>query len=476
MPRHILSAVVLLPVLIASVPAVTAGQDAPLRMVARDAEIRKILAERVDTLTGGEQSVGIVVGVIGPQGRRVIAYGYSGKRDARAVDGDTCFEIGSATKIFTALLLAEMVGRGEVALADPAGKYLPGVKLPERSGRAITLIDLVMHTSGLPLMPDESAKGEGAARFYEFLAHYQLPRDSGTAWDYSNVGYWLLSQALSARAGADFETLLRDRVVAPLGLTRTAFTAPPGSQANCAVGHDVALQPAPSVFDVPVYKDLPAAGGLLSTANDLLQFLTATMDYERSPLTSAIALQRRTRRQLSPGRSQALGWMVSGEGDDQLFVHDGGTWGYASSIAFDPATGEGVVVLSSHVASVADLARHLLRPATPLVPPGKRRKEITVDAAGLDSYAGRYEARGEGIFVVLRERDFLTLELPADWGIPRMRLRPEALRDFFVAELPLRVTFETAEDGRVTGMLVYPPRGQKPVATKRINAERSPQP
>src|SRR5207247_7912726 len=114
-------------------------------------EILKILAQRIDQ---SRQSVGIVVGVIEPQGRRIISYGALAKGEKRPLNGDTVFEIGSITKVFTSLLLSDMVQRGEVALTDPIAKYLPaGVKMPERGGRAITLQDLSTHTSGLPRLP-----------------------------------------------------------------------------------------------------------------------------------------------------------------------------------------------------------------------------------------------------------------------------------------------------------------------------------
>jgi CubicO group peptidase (beta-lactamase class C family) len=116
-----------------------------------DAEIRQILADRVDKY---RQSVGIVVGVIDPQGRRVIAHGRLAADDPRPLDGDTVFEIGSITKVFTSLLLSDMVEHHEVALTDAAAKYLPAaVHLPERGGERITLQDLAAHTSGLPRVP-----------------------------------------------------------------------------------------------------------------------------------------------------------------------------------------------------------------------------------------------------------------------------------------------------------------------------------
>src|ERR1700730_820205 len=84
--------------------------------VPSDAEIRKILVERIDAQ---RQSVGLVVGVIEPTGRRVVAYGSLARGDSRPLNGDTIFEIGSITKVFTSLLLADAVERHEAALTDP---------------------------------------------------------------------------------------------------------------------------------------------------------------------------------------------------------------------------------------------------------------------------------------------------------------------------------------------------------------------
>jgi CubicO group peptidase (beta-lactamase class C family) len=122
----------------------------PLPVLSTD-EIREMLVKRIDQQ---KQAAGIVVGVIEPNGRRVVVYGNLAKGDPRPVDGDTIFEIGSISKVFTSLLLADMVKRKEVTLDDPAAKYLPEhVRMPERSGRAITLLDLSTHSSGLPRVP-----------------------------------------------------------------------------------------------------------------------------------------------------------------------------------------------------------------------------------------------------------------------------------------------------------------------------------
>src|SRR5260370_34635098 len=127
-----------------------------------DTDIRRMLVERVDTLAGQEDGVGIIVGLVGPQGRRGISYGHLNQADPRSLDGNTCFEIGSVTKTFTALLLADMVRKGEVALADPVAKYLPAdAKAPGRNGRPIRRLDLPDHSSGLPFMPHAPPASQG---------------------------------------------------------------------------------------------------------------------------------------------------------------------------------------------------------------------------------------------------------------------------------------------------------------------------
>ncbi len=116
-----------------------------------DEDIRKLLVQRIDDY---HQSVGIVAGVIDANGRRIVSYGALAKGDTRPLNGDTVFEIGSITKVFTSLILADMVRKGEVALTDPVAKYLPDtVKVPTRNDRPITLQDLATHTSGLPSLP-----------------------------------------------------------------------------------------------------------------------------------------------------------------------------------------------------------------------------------------------------------------------------------------------------------------------------------
>jgi CubicO group peptidase (beta-lactamase class C family) len=198
-----------------------------------DAEIRAVLIDRIDRL---HQNVGIAVGIVDANGRRFVSHGNFSVKDSRPVGNDTVFEIGSTTKVFTSTILADMVQRGEVSLDDPVAKYLPAdVKIPQRGGKQITLIDLATHTSGLPRMPANFApKDPGnpyadytVANLFQFLSSYELTRDIGSKFEYSNMGVGLLGQALSRRAGMDYEALVRARVTGPLKMENTAIALSP---------------------------------------------------------------------------------------------------------------------------------------------------------------------------------------------------------------------------------------------------------
>jgi len=236
-------------VYIALAASIVGRLDAQSPALPSDTEVRQILVDRIDR---DHQSVGIVVGLVGSTGRRVIAYGAVDKGGTRPLNGDTIFEIGSVTKVFTSLLLANMAARNEVALSDPIAKYLPSqVKVPERGGRSITLQDLSTHTSGLPRLPTNFSPKDpsnpyadySVDQLYQFLSSVQLTHDIGSQYEYSNLGGGLLGHLLARRAGMDYEALVRSRITGPLGMTSTSIMLVPEMKARLAAGHDQMLQP-----------------------------------------------------------------------------------------------------------------------------------------------------------------------------------------------------------------------------------------
>ena len=434
------------------------AQSPPNSPVPPDSEIRKILVERIDTL---HQGVGIVVGVIEPQGRRVVAYGSLNQGDPRPLNGDTIFEIGSVTKVFTSLLLSDMVQRDEVALSDPVAKYLPAeVKVPERGGRVITLVDLSTHTSGLPRLPTNlHPKDPGnpyadytTAQLYEFLSSYQLPRDIGTKFEYSNLGGGLLGHVLARLARMDYESLVRSRITVPLGMSSTGITLTPEMKARLATGHNAQLEAVPN-WDLPT---LAGAGALRSSANDMLTFLAANLGDVKSPLASAMTAMLSVRRPLgdAKGGEIALGWLVTKPANDEIVWHNGGTGGYRSFIGYNPKTRVGVVVLSNTSTATGgdDIGMHLLDAQSALLPPPREHKEITVDPKIFDGYVGQYQLAPNFILTITREGDQLFAQAT---GQPKFQIFPESQRDFFLKVVDAQITFETDASGRATSLTLH---------------------
>jgi CubicO group peptidase (beta-lactamase class C family) len=435
-----------------------------------DAEIRQILVDRIDTQ---RQGVGIVVGVIDPQGRRIVSYGALAKGDPRPLGGDTIFEIGSMSKVFTSLLLADMVERGEVSLDDPVAKYLPaGVTVPRRGDRQITLVDLATHTSGLPRLPTNMSPKNLANPYadysvdqlYAFLGGYALPRDIGAQYEYSNLGGGLLGHVLARRAGEDYETLVRRRIAGPLHMADTTIALSPAQQARLAKGYTAALQPAAN-WDLPT---LAGAGALRSDATDMLDFLAAELGYADTPLNRAMKAQLAVRRPTgAPGLDVALGWHIrTGKGGEVIW-HNGGTGGYRTFMGFDPAGRVGVVVLTNTATQVGgdDIGFHLLT-GSPLAPPPAPLREhhaITLGPEVLQRYVGRYQMTPQIFLTVTRDGERLFVQAT---GQGPGEIFPESAREFFAKVVDAQFTFQLGPDGRASGVVLH--QNGQAVSAKRV--------
>ncbi len=371
-------------VLLAFVPLLVVSQASAQAGFPHDTLVQATIRDMVKN----HQVAGVVVGILDSDGtRRVVAYGNSGN-STRPLDGESVFEIGSITKTITGILLADMVRRGEVQLTEPLARLLPpGVKVPDRNGKPITLLDLSTHHSGLPPMPSNFQPGNPenpyadytVGQVYEFLSGYQLSRDPGSAFDYSNFGTGLLGHALSLRAGKSYEALVAERILRPLGMTRSGITLTPEMAHDLARGHKMFGDTA-SNWDIPT---LAGAGALRSTANDMLNFAAANLDaFGASPRAGLTASLRdaQTARRFIAGENGAvsrdsvgLNWIINASPATRRLVwHNGGTGGYSSVIILDVAAKRAVVVLTNTEdahRSIQPLAFNLLDRTVPLAQP-----------------------------------------------------------------------------------------------------------
>jgi serine-type D-Ala-D-Ala carboxypeptidase/endopeptidase len=462
--------------------AVAASLGANVKVVQQnvtpsDAEIRDILVQRIDVM---HRSLGIVVGVVDANGRRVVAYGHLNQGDSRPLNGETIFEIGSATKVFTSLLLSEMVQRGEVALDDPVAKYLPSdVKVPERDGKQITLVDLATHTSGLPRLPTNFAPQDMNNPYvdytvddlYQFLSSYQLPRDPGAKYEYSNLGGGLLGLALSRRAAMSYGELVQKNICDPLGMNGTRIELTPEMEARLAVGHNAAMQPVANWEFGPATA---GAGALRSDADDMLTFVAANLGYVKTPLAPAMAAMLKVRRPTgTQGLEVALGWHVLTNGGNEIIWHNGGTGGYRSFIGFNPRTRVGVVALSNAEVpeGVDDIGRHLLDSKLPLMKPASEHKEVQVDSKIFDGYVGTYQLAPNVFFWITRDGDHLFAQLT---GQAKYEIFPESDKDFFYKVVDAQITFVTDSNGKATALILH--QNGLDQRAERVEGASAPQP
>lgn len=441
-----------------AVAACAGSSDTPARASASwsppsDSAIASLLAERLQ-----HNGVGIVVAVVDGARRSIITHGRSGATSGRALDGSTVFQLGSLTKSFTGLLLAEMVTRGEVKLDDPVAQLLPAGVTLNVVGRPITLRDLSTHTSGLPSMPDnfdingapDPYEAYTVGQLWSFLSEFKPSRAPGTRYEYSNLGVSLLGRALALKLGTTYEALVTERVLEPLGMTSTSIALDADQQARLAPGHD----PYGHRVDEWEMATLQASGSLRSTGEDMLRFLGAHLDSAASaPLRVAAALQRREG--ASPESTfVALGLSRRADG---TYAHAGGKQGYRSGLAFDPGTGIGVVVLANQRTYDSEpmaLALHLATgaplPAASRAPADKPR--VTLSRAELARFAGRYRRDDGGEYEVVAAGATLRIRYPNNSIFQFVASGP---REFFYDAGNDDVVFDVDAAGRVTGITIH---------------------
>jgi D-alanyl-D-alanine-carboxypeptidase/D-alanyl-D-alanine-endopeptidase len=435
-----------------------AEKAAAARAFPSDSAVLAIIRQRVEE----KRSAGIVVGILEPDGRtRIIAFGDPGPGKP-PLDGNTVFEIGSISKVFTATVLAELVKEGKVTLDDPVQKYLPSdVHVPTRNGKQITLGNLSEQNSGLPRMPTNFHPKDPSNPYadytvqlmYDFVSGYQLPRDPGVFFEYSNLGVGLLGQALSLSTGQSYEQMERKRVWEPLGMTRTAITFTPWMTEHLALGHDEKGEVAAN-WD---FLSIAGAGAIRSTTVDMLKFAAANLHPERGKLQQAMAVAHEVRASAGgPNSSIGLNWMVQRAGADTIVWHNGGTGGYRTFIGLEPSRKTAVVVMTnSGGAGADDIGMHLLNPAIPMAPkpvPPKVRTAIELPADVMARYVGVYQLAPQFALTITLTNGALYAQAS---GQGTNRLWPETEVDFFLKEVDAQVTFVRDAQGVVTQLILH---------------------
>ena len=359
---------------------------------------------------------GMVIVMVNADGPSYFSYGNLSYDKPWSTDETARYEIASVTKTFTALLLSEMVEAGDVSLNDTVASFLPdGVDIPT-GGETMTLKHLATHTSGLPSIPPNliatiTDHGNQFANyfqsdFYEFLNTYTLPRVPGASYEYSNAGIGLLGHVLALSQGRDFETLLKERVLDPMGMIDTKLTLSESDEALRAPGHHGVLER--PKFEMNV---LAPAGGLFSSTEDLGTYLSYQLGVPGGDLGPAVQATHEKYFDL-PGMpyDMGLGWWRWRTRN--VVQHGGDSFGSTSFVGFKDSTQTGVAILSNNrghnTLSVSDLGFHCLDQTEPL-------NEIlalpSVGEEALRNLVGKYQHASGAVFDVGLKSGWLFLDI-----------------------------------------------------------------
>lgn len=360
------------------------------------------------------------------------------------------FEIGSVTKVFTGLLLAQAVQRGDLKLDDTVGRLLAGkVDGLSPAVASVTLRQLVTHTGCMPVMADGVTGGAPLVEqfhafdkpmFWAALARVRLtaaaPPCEGA---YSNFGMALLGQLLAEHYGTSWGELVRARITEPLGMNDTVIGLGDKASRMAPAFAGDRRQP---LFDMQAYAP---ASALRSTAADMMTFSRAILAGASGPLGPAAA------RMLMPlaryeGAEIGYAVMVRGpEGGRRTYYHAGVTQGYRTLWLLAPDTGEALIVLSSNARAPIQTVMLAIGKSRYPVPTA----EVPIDAKRLDEYRGEYRVtRTQSLNFTVRGGRLLVRETGRGYNA----LTPTGTDRFAVTAIGAQVMFRRDAANAVIGV------------------------
>jgi D-alanyl-D-alanine-carboxypeptidase/D-alanyl-D-alanine-endopeptidase len=316
---------------------------------ALDAEFAPVVK---DGLLRESTGCGVAIGVIDHGQRHVFTYGTARR--------DSIFPIGSVTKTFTGLALAQLAVQQKVRLDEPLGSLLFPDIAAGSPATEITLLDLATHRSGLPSVPDNLEPKDPDNPFADydrvalrkFLVNHGTTRPADAKYLYSSFGIGLLGYALAQRAGVPYAELVKAEITGPLQMNDTVFTLSAAQAHRVLQGHGAGMEPMDAgLGDGGIFT---GAVGAKSTVDDLLVYLDANLDPARyaagsaagSPsatLPAAFALDHQIRGTVKPNTEVAFSWLY--DVDSGRYEHGGTTPGFTAHVEFAPNQGRAIVVL-----------------------------------------------------------------------------------------------------------------------------------
>lgn len=407
----------------------------------------------------------IAIAMIDAEGVQYFNFGKTSK-DGPSVDENTIYEIGSISKVFTGILLAQQVLDGNLQLDDPINNYLPDeVKVPVKGDQDITFGHLTDHTSGLPRLPTNMIPTNPlnpyadytVDQMYLFISSYQPTRKVGAAYEYSNLAQGLLGHLLALNQNTSYEELMIQTIADPLQMTDTRIQFTESMQSKLALPHSG--NQVVQNWDIPT---LAGAGAIRSNTKDMAQFISANLGYVDSPLKEAMEKSHQQRHKKAGAMGVGMAWHIKKGKDGDVIWHNGGTGGYRTFAGFVKETGKGVVVLTNSTAGADDIGFHLLDPGSPLQGPKTKSDAIEMSESTLEQYVGVYELQPQFKIAITREGTQLYGQAT---GQSRFELYPETETLFYITVVKAQISFQV-KDQVVESLTLF--QGGQEIMGKKI--------
>ena len=362
------------------------------------------------------------------------------------------FEIGSISKVFTGILLADAVQAGKLGLDDTLAQRLP-VKFTDPATGAVTLKQLATHTSCLPRLPDNLASVADKDPYapydnralFEYLAGAKLSGKPPCAASYSNLGFGILGVVLETAWGKPWAELVREKIAVPLGMTDTVQELSEAQRSRFAEPWAGAERAQPWTF-----KAMAGAGSLRSTLADMSKFADALLAGAKGPLGHVWPLLAGGYAEMQGvGGKIGLALIQLKDHGEETYLHDGGTGGFRSTVQVRPGSGRAVVVLTSNSAAEPQA---LLSAWQAAGRESVKRPEITLPSAALDEYVGVYAIDPSTRFTLVRRGADLVARLT---GQPFYPLFASAKDELFYKIADAQLSFHRDESGRIKGLTLH---------------------
>lgn len=370
-----------------------------------DAEVERRVGAVIDELATHPEFVGLSLAVA--RGDRLIVdrgYGIADLEWNAPVDASTIFRIGSMTKPYTAAAILKLAEQSKLGLDDPLSRYVPEF---DTGGRTVTIRQLLNHTSGIPEYTTQSgffAKlaplNLSDAELLQLVSGKPFDFEPGTAWRYSNTGYYLLGMIIAKASGQPYAAFMQEAFFTPLGLAHTRYGSETEIIPSRAQGYSFNPDTGAHSNDAAISMNVPGAGGaLVSSAGDLVRWQIA--------LTDGRAIRPASFEQMigSPvkmGQGDAhygLGVVIDRRDGQRVIGHGGSINGFGGVLSWLPDSGLRVAVISnSEALSGGIVEQRIIAALTSEEPPLPRttprpgseaalRKFIADIAAGTPDYS-----------------------------------------------------------------------------------------